>query len=101
MAVGYINELTGGWNGYAQVFKPDGSVNQNFAGGEFITDIEAFFPGGDLRLSDVIQLANGQFLLSGTTTQFTGSGVPLDAALILLNADGTLDTNFDNDGYRF
>lgn len=69
-------------------FKSDGTPDSTFAGNGFLViDLSL---GGDEDARGVTELASGQFLVTGYV-QTPGS---LDAYVMRINADGTIDTSF-------
>ena len=71
-------------------YNTDGSLDTTFSGdGKVITDF-----GGDDGGNSVVMQADGKILVVGST--YNGSSS--DIALARYNTDGTLDTNFSDDG---
>ena len=71
-------------------YNTDGSLDTTFSGdGKVITDF-----GGDDGGTSVVMQADGKILVVGST--YNGSSS--DIALARYNTDGTLDTNFSDDG---
>jgi uncharacterized delta-60 repeat protein len=71
-------------------FHPDGSLDASFDG-DGVVGVN--FGGVDQALAVALQ-ADGKLVVAGETS------VGFDVALIRLNADGSLDANFDGDGRR-
>lgn len=73
-------------------FNYNGTLDNTFSfDGKLTTDVG---PGESQELNKVIILPNGKILAIGSV----GANTSLDGIIIRYNADGTLDTGFDNDG---
>lgn len=74
---------------------PDGTLDTGFSGdGKAFVDFGLDASPAD-RALDAVQLPDGKLIVVGSATV---SGEGLDFAVAKLNADGSRDTSFDNDG---
>lgn len=89
VAVGSATNLSGGSDFAIASLNSDGSLNQSFGGGQVTAQIN----GTDRLLTFRLQ-SDGKIMTGG----ITGSSPNFQLALLRFNADGTLDTSFNNDG---
>ena len=81
-----------GWDFSLARFNPDGSLDETFSGdGLVITQVSS----GDAVIKDVVIQADGKIVVAGEAEGVITS----DFALARYNADGSLDTSFDGDGW--
>mgnify|MGYP001132845754 CR=1 FL=1 len=90
VVAGYTD--SGGWDFSLARFNPDGSLDETFSGdGLVITQVGS----GNAVIMDVVIQADGKIVVAGEAEGVITS----DFALARYNADGSLDTTFDGDGW--
>lgn len=97
MVSGTTLSASDGYEAFARLLTDNGNISLSFANGGFESNVDPTTNNLDTSFLcyDMMELANGQFLLSGNILE-----VQSDVSLMLLNADGTVDTNFGSNGIR-